>query len=227
MTLQLLSASKITIYFPAKYIATDTMSLFAARTMATVLDAQIAGFKRAGGIIRKKRMIYGTIEHDPQRGAGAMKDFRVDRTNLSNFMLTLKDEVEAYDSVVISVQSGKVGKWGMAKLWRAWMDSTAKFMAARGAVMPLMIKQDGSWYGERPFNKSDAHELFTMQWLGVDADGNRLSWAKSAHDGMRPATKGERFLAMLKHEEWALNKGIQLLKPRGNEYEKLKEEQDK
>ena len=99
-------------------------------------------------------------------------------------------------------------------------------MAANGATMPLCISANGQNYGSRPFNADDAHELFTARWLGVDADGNRLSWSKQGREGMRAATKGERFLAMQQHEDWATERGIILLNPRDSEYRQLEREQN-
>lgn len=107
------------------------------------------------------------------------------------------------------------GNWSMSKLWRSWMASTAEFMAANGVTMPLMINPKGEHYGKRPFNADDAHELFTAQWLGVDAQGNRLSWAKS---GDNIADKGQRFNAMLKHEQYMTERGIKHMIPRESEY---------
>lgn len=112
------------------------------------------------------------------------------------------------------------GKWSMSRLWRSWMGSTAEFMASNGVTMPLMIKPDGSQYGKRPFNADDAHELFTAQWLGVDAKGERLSWAKS---GENIADKGQRFNAMLKHEQFMIERGIKHMIPRESEFFKEKE----
>ncbi len=106
------------------------------------------------------------------------------------------------------------------------MATTANYMASRGSVMPLMIKPDSSHYGSRKFNSDDAHELFTCQWMGVDSDGKRLSWAKKDTEDRRCATKGERFNAMMKHENWCVEKGIKLLQPRESEYRKLQEEQN-
>jgi len=142
-------------------------------------------------------------------------------------MQDIQFELSKSPNIVVSTQDPHTGKWGMARLWRAWMSSTAKFMASNGCVMPLMLKEDGVSYGTRPFNKSDAHELFTSQWLGNDKDGTRLSWAKEGHDGMRAATKAERFFAMIKHEQWALEKGITLFKPRDSEYSQLEKETEK
>ena len=62
--------------------------------------------------------------------------------------------------------------------------------------------------------------------FGVDADGTRLSWSKKGRDGMRAATKGERFNALRQHEDWATEKGLQLFNPRGSEYDQLTKEQE-
>lgn len=155
-----------------------------------------------------------------------MKDFQLTKHNLNQLFEVLSKELETSPSIVISSQNAGTGKWGMARLWRAWMSSTAVWMAKNGATMPLCLDKTGSNYGARPFNSNDAHELFTTQWLLVDADGTRLSWAKDDHDGMRKATKGERFLCMLKHEQWAIERGIKLFKPRDSEFSKLEDEQN-
>ena len=144
--------------------------------------------------------------------------------NLMKFMDELQTELESEPVLLVTTKTGKIGKWGMARVWRAWMSDTAKWMAKNGATMPLYVKSDGSVYGNRPFNKDDAHELFTSQWLGVDKNGDRLSWAKRAHDGMRVATKGERFLAMQRHEQYATERGILLFNPRDSEYQQIKGE---
>jgi hypothetical protein len=128
--------------------------------------------------------------------------------------------------VVFTATKVETGKWGMAQLWRVWMSITGEWMAGRGAKQPLLVRPDGTWLGERPFDKNDAHELFTHKWLGADKEGKRLSWSKDGRDGMRPADKGERFMALLKHEEWATEKGILLFKPKDSEYAKLEREQD-
>ena len=131
------------------------------------------------------------------------------------------------DSLVVEVITEPTGKWGMARVWRKWMAQTADYMALKGATMPLCWK-DGEPYGLRQFNEYDAHELFTAQWLGVDSDGNRLSWSRKGRDGMRPATKSERFHAMQRHEIWSVERGINLFNPRNeNEYRQLKEESER
>jgi len=155
-----------------------------------------------------------------------MKGIQVTKHNLPQFIEDIQDELDITPVLIVSCQSGDTGKWGMARLWRAWMETTAKFMAANGCTMPLMIKTDGSEYGKRPFNSSDAHELFTSQWLCIDSGGERLSWSKNGRDGMRSATKGERFNALRKHECWAVERGVMLFKPRSSEYCQIEKEQD-
>lgn len=154
-----------------------------------------------------------------------MKDYQLTKNNIQQFFEEIHEELKANPVLVVTAQNGDTGKWGMARLWRAWMSKTAEFMAANGCTMPLMLKIDGSLYGKRPFNSEDAHELFCRQWLGVDSDGIRLSFAKKAHDGMRTATKGERFNALRQHECWASERGIILFKPRDSEYCRMEKEQ--
>lgn len=156
-----------------------------------------------------------------------MKDFHLTTHNLNELLTALQEELQSMPVLVVSSQGAGTGKWGMARLWRAWMASTAKWMAKRGATMPLMITKDGNNYGERPFDANDAHELFTAKWLLLNSDGERLSWSKSGRDGLRAATKGERFIAMMRHEDWATEKGIVLFKPRDSEYEQARLEQER
>ncbi len=107
------------------------------------------------------------------------------------------------------------------------MKPTAEIMAKGGCTMPMMLKPDGSSWGDQKFETEDAHQLFTSRWPGVDGDGTQLSWAQNCHDGMRAATKGERFNALRQHEDWATEKGLQLFNPRGSEYDQLTKEQDR
>jgi len=155
-----------------------------------------------------------------------MKDFQLSKHNINSLFEELSKELETAPLIVVSSQNASTGKWGMARLWRAWMSSTATWMAKNGAKMPLCLRKSGENYGTRPFNSNDAHELFTSQWLMVDETGTRLSWAKDPHDGMRTATKGERFICMVRHEQWALERGIMLFKPRDSEYSELENKGD-
>ncbi len=153
-----------------------------------------------------------------------MKEYPVSNHNLQDFINEIQSELEEYPLLIVDTQQANTGKWGMARLWRSWMATTANFMANNGVTMPLMFDANGNAYGKRPFNADDAHELFTRQHLGVDDQGNRLSWAKSG--SQRKATKGERFNALQRHEAWASERGIILFKPRGSEYDKLEQEQN-
>ena len=156
-----------------------------------------------------------------------MKERQVNPHNLQEFFLELQNELKETQSLVVSTQPAGAGKWGMARLWRMWIAATAKFMAGNGVTMPLMIAQDGSYHGSRPFDANDGHELFSQKFLPQGPNGERLSWSKSGRDGMRAATKGERYTAMMRLEEWMGDKGIQAFKPSESEYEKLRQEQER
>lgn len=104
----------------------------------------------------------------------------------------------------------------MKRTWRMWMRETANWMAANGAVMPLMIKRDGTNHGSRPFNEQDAHELFTRQYLGVDASGERYKTATG--------DKGTMLSMMDRHLAWSTEKGISLTVPSDGEFQRLREE---
>ena len=155
-----------------------------------------------------------------------MPELMVTRGNLDEAMALIQDEIERSHVAMVSVSSGTTGKWSMSRLWFAWMSATASWMAARGATMPLGPLESKQAYGSRPFNQDDAHCLFTTLHGYTDKDGERLSWSKSGHDGMRAATKGERLAMMMRHEAWASERGIQLMNPRDSEYRKLVEQQD-
>jgi hypothetical protein len=155
-----------------------------------------------------------------------MKDYTLTKQGLPQFMDAIQDELESEPVLIVTTQSAKTGKWGLARLWRMWMSTTGKWMAANGAVMPLFFNDGVPSKQTRPYNENDAHEAFTRYCLGCDANGNRLSWAKKDHDGMRAANQGERFDALRKFEQWAIEKGIVLFKPRGSEYDKLEKEQN-
>lgn len=156
-----------------------------------------------------------------------MDDFQLTKETLHVFFDEIQTELDVKPFLLVSTKTANTGKWGMAKLWRAWMDKTGEWMASNGATMPLFINSKGEHIGTRPFDKNDAHEMFTHYWLGVGEDGLRLSWSKKGRDGMRAATKGERYIAMMKHEHWCIEKGLTLFKPRDSEYSILEQEQNK
>jgi len=148
-------------------------------------------------------------------------EYQVSKNNFNEFQESIHQELQKEPLLLIETKSPKIGKWSMSRIWFAWMSSTAKFMAENGVTMPLMIKSDGTPHGLRPFNADDAHLLFTCHWLGRDEQGDRLSWSRSGRDGMRAATKGERFNALRKHESYCLERGIELFQPRDSEYKEL------
>lgn len=150
-----------------------------------------------------------------------MKEFQLSNHNVEQLFNELQEELKESPVLILSIQKPGIGKWGMARLWRAWMETSASFMASNGVTMPLMINANGIIHRTRPFNAADAHELFTSQWLGVDEDGTRLSWSKKGRDGMRAATKGERYHAMVKHDNWCIERGIKLFKPMDSEYAQM------
>ena len=135
-------------------------------------------------------------------------------------MVSLQDELHDEPVLLVTTKNQRTGKWAMARLWRAWMATTAEFMDGRG--VRLEVKNSaGAVIDVQPFDADCAHELFTKRWLGVDEEGQRLSWSRSGQDGRRAATKGERMDALRQHEAWAIDKGIDLLHPRESEYREL------
>ena len=156
-----------------------------------------------------------------------MKDYHLTGQNIDDFLTVIQDELETHKHLIVKTQDANTGKWGMARLWRSWMATTARFMAASGVTMPLMISAKGKHFGVRDFNADDSHELFTSKWLGVGEGGQRLSWSKSGNKGKRAATKGERYNALRLHEQWCVEHGITILIPRDSEYEQLTEAQNK
>jgi len=151
-------------------------------------------------------------------------EYSVNKANLNDVFNSISKELDTVPNILLKTESHKTGKWGMSRLWRSWVAKASEYMARNGAVMPIFLDKNGNYGKTRPFNFSDGHELFTMNCLGCDKDGVRLSWAKSAHDGMRLATQGERFHALRMLEQWCTERGIILLKPRDSEYCKLEEE---
>lgn len=150
-----------------------------------------------------------------------MKTLHLTRLNVDEAIQAIRDAAQSRPVSKVTIEDGSIGKWSMSRLWRSWMASTAEWMAANGAQMPLVIQRDGTYSEMRPFNAEDAHELFTRRWLGEDGEGERLTWAKQSKDGMRPATKGERLHAMNQHQVYMTERGIQHMCPRESEYYEL------
>ncbi len=146
-----------------------------------------------------------------------MKEHVLTAANLQQIMGELQEELGEEPVLLLTTRSPSTGKWGLARLWRTWMATTAEFMAARGVTLDI-TNSAGTVILRAPFGPEAAHELFTKKWLGVDENGQRLSWARRSHDGLRAATRGERVHALRLHEAWAIDKGIDLFHPRDSEY---------
>ena len=76
-----------------------------------------------------------------------MKDYQVSNHNLDDFISDLIIEIKENKLMLVTTQPYDTGKWGLARLWRAWMGITAEFMAANGVYMPLMYTSSGKAYG--------------------------------------------------------------------------------
>ena len=155
-----------------------------------------------------------------------MKEFNISSENhqvvsqsASNYLNEIMDS-GSNAIMTIAAEDNYVGKWGMAKLWLSCVASCSKFMADNGATMPLVMK-NGAPTGTRPFNADDGHYLFTVKCMGQDEHGNRLSWARKDHGGMKAANQGQRLHAMRQLHEWATERGIQLYNPRDSQYQEL------
>lgn len=153
-----------------------------------------------------------------------MADYQIKKETAAKTLQEAISGLESGKLYDVSINERNIGKWSLSRLWRAWMSDIAKWMSANGATMPLVIGANGEFSGQRAFNADDAHELFTVMTLGTDKDGNRLSWSKSGRDGCRPASKGERVLAMQRVEAWSSERGIKLLNPADSELRKIENE---
>lgn len=155
-----------------------------------------------------------------------MKDYRVNRHNAAEFIELLNAELLQHGELILTTQPAAIGTWGLAKLWRVWITITHEFMKGNQVRIPTKFAEDGTWLKTRAITVQDTYELFTRCWMGVDEQGRRLSWAKNDKPDQRTATKGERFNCLRQHEQWALLNGIDLYKPRGNEYTALEDQQN-
>lgn len=153
-----------------------------------------------------------------------MPDYQITKETAAKTLQEAISGLESGKLYDVSINERNIGKWSLSRLWRAWMSDIAKWMSANGATMPLVIGANGEFSGKRAFNADDAHELFSIMTLGTDKDGNRLSWSKSGRDGCRPASKGERVLAMQRVDVWASERAIKLLNPADSELRKIENE---
>lgn len=120
------------------------------------------------------------------------------------------------------------GTISMLKLWKMWMFDIATYKAARGAVMPLYIDEQGKAIGKRKFNEKDAHEAYTYLCLGCDERGVRYSWAVNTdkYEDRVAADLGQRLRAMQKFHEHCIEHAVPLRIPERNEYSDLMEKQN-
>jgi len=136
-------------------------------------------------------------------------------------------DVEEGQTIEMEVVEAKdPGSQTMLNTWMMWMAETAEFMAWQGVTMPMYIRKNGEMVGSRKFEKRDAHDLFTSQYLGLDADGLRKTWSRTSKvDEEIQASVGDRLFAMDTHKLWATEKGIKLTIKKNSQYMKLKAEQ--
>ena len=153
-----------------------------------------------------------------------MSDYQITKETAAKTLQEAISGLESGKLYDVSINERNIGKWSLSRLWRAWMSDIAKWMSANGATMPLVIGANGEFSGQRAFNADDAHELFSIMTLGTDKDGNRLSWSRSGRDGCRPASNGERVLAMQRVEAWASERAIKLMNPADSELRKIENE---
>lgn len=146
------------------------------------------------------------------------------KPTISNLPILISEILTALNegkALKVDIKLDAIGKWSMSRLWYSWMASTADYMAARGCVMPTLILEDGKWLGERKFNSNDAHELFTISYLGQDESGNRYSWGKSKESDKPQADISLRVYAMQSHKVYMDERGIKYMNPRDSEFDKL------
>ena len=125
------------------------------------------------------------------------------------------------------VKSESTGTIPMIRTWYGWMRETALHMAHMGCTMPLCIDVHGNPHGSRPFNEKDAHELFTIKWLGCDEQSRRYSWSMSKDADLTQAPFSKRLYAMDRHCQYCSERGIKITIPRTGEYADGMKEQEK
>lgn len=126
----------------------------------------------------------------------------------------------------LKVADTDVGTWSMSKTWRKWMDEISTHMRHKGCTMPLYYDGEGVPHGTRPFNKQDAHELFTIKFMGADPEGNRYSWAMDSDGGVTVAPKEIRLHAMDRVVQWTAENMVPITIPRNGDYSDYREAQE-
>jgi len=174
---------------------------------------------------RKLDKRYNSMKNKKLPAPSVDTEFQLNNNNIDKahkWLISLLNESPYH---ILTAKNPAIGKWTMTRLWRAWMGSTAEFMAKRGVNM-LVINAQDKCIGERPFSAEDAHELFMTKYLS-DENGIRLSMSKKGNDDKRQATRGERVHAMDQHQQWMIERGIPHLNPNDSDYMKAMQEQNK
>ncbi len=58
-----------------------------------------------------------------------MQDYTLTEYNLPEYVIYLQEMLKETPVLLMSGKDANSGSWGMARLWRAWMATTADFMA--------------------------------------------------------------------------------------------------
>lgn len=124
-------------------------------------------------------------------------------------------KLEHMEAVYFRIVDRNVGSKSMLATWRMWMDEIAAHMRHKGCYMPLYYDSKGEPHGKRPFTADDAHQLYTMTFLGCDSSGRRYSWGMSADQDSTPASMGARLDAMNQCVDFCLERGIPITIPEG------------
>lgn len=120
----------------------------------------------------------------------------------------------------------KTGSWPMLKTWYMWQAEIARHLAHNGRTVPIYYDERGNPIGSRPFDERDAHAAFTYMFLGMDNDGNRLSWKLDSDGGENVATKERRLLAMDKFVQYCAEQLVPITIPNQGDYHDYKEMQE-
>jgi len=129
--------------------------------------------------------------------------------------------------VKLKVADTDVGTWSMSKTWRKWVSEAALHWHHRGITMPLFVDKEGKPHGTRPINADDCHSMYTIQFLGADEKGNRLSWKMDSDGGVTVATKEQRLHAMDRFCQHAAEYSIPITIPNQGDYQEYREIQEK
>lgn len=155
-----------------------------------------------------------------------MPEFQLNQNNIdggNDWLIELLNEGPYW---ILEAKNPVIGKWSMSRLFHSWCATAAHWMHQNGSTMPLYMDSEGVFHGSRPFNESDAKELFSLTWF-ADENGDRLSWskrgqkAKNGKKAVRSGNRGERYHCCNMLQQWMIERGIKHLNPRSSEYSML------